>query len=33
MFYVTIWGKAAQSWTADEVLDNLYTLPISGISC
>ena len=26
MFYVTVWGKAAESWTSDEVLDNLYAL-------
>ena len=23
MFYVTVWGKAAESWASDEVLDNL----------
>ncbi len=26
MFYVTVWGKAAESWEADKVLDNLYAL-------
>ena len=26
MLYVTIWGKAAEDWDSDEVLDNLYTL-------
>jgi len=26
MFYVTVWGKAAEDWTSDEVLDNLYVL-------
>lgn len=26
MFYVTVWGKAADSWASDKVLDNLYTL-------
>lgn len=26
MFYVTVWGKAAESWASDEVLDNLYAL-------
>ena len=26
MFYVTVWSKAAESWTSDEVLDNLYAL-------
>ena len=24
MFYVTLWGKAAESWEDEEVLDNLY---------
>ena len=24
MFYVTVWGKAAESWESNEVLDNLY---------
>ena len=31
MFYVTVWGKAAEDWTADEVLDNLYALSDSPI--
>ena len=26
MFYITIWGKAADSWGSDSVLDNLYAL-------
>ena len=26
MFYVTVWGKAAEDWNNDEVLDNLYAL-------
>ena len=26
MFYITVWGKAAESWDNEEVLDNLYTL-------
>ena len=26
MFYITIWGKAAEDWSSDEVLDNLYAL-------
>ncbi len=26
MFYITVWGKAAQDWNSDEVLTNLYTL-------
>ena len=25
MFYVTLWGKAAESWENEEVLDNLYS--------
>ena len=24
MFYVTVWGKAAENWSCHEVLDNLY---------
>ena len=24
MFYVTLWGKTAESWEDEEVLDNLY---------
>ena len=31
MFYVTIWGKAAEDWTSDEVLDNLYGLSDSPV--
>lgn len=31
MFYVTVWGKAAESWEADEVLDNLYALSDSPV--
>ena len=31
MFYVTVWGKAAEDWAADEVLDNLYALSDSPI--
>ena len=31
MFYVTVWGKAAEDWAADEVLDNLYALSDSSI--
>lgn len=31
MFYVTVWGKAAESWTSDEVLDNLYALSDSRV--
>ena len=26
MFYITIWGKAVEDWSNDEVLDNLYAL-------
>ncbi len=26
MFYITVWGKAADSWDNEEVLDNLYAL-------
>ena len=26
MFYITVWGKAAESWGRDSVLDNLYAL-------
>ncbi len=26
MFYITVWGKAADDWNSDEVLDNLYAL-------
>ena len=31
MFYVTVWGKAAESWASDEVLDNLYALSDSPV--
>lgn len=31
MFYVTVWGKAAESWASDEVLDNLYSLSDSPV--
>lgn len=31
MFYVTIWGKAAEDWNSDEVLDNLYALSDSTV--
>ena len=31
MFYVTVWSKAAESWTSDEVLDNLYALSDSPV--
>ncbi|MHA5218529.1 DUF3427 domain-containing protein [Dysosmobacter sp. Phy] len=31
MFYVTVWGKVAESWTFDEVLDNLYALSDSPV--
>lgn len=26
MFYITIWGKAVEDWSNEEVLDNLYAL-------
>lgn len=26
MFYITVWGKAAEDWNSDEVLENLYAL-------
>jgi len=26
MFYITVWGEAAESWDNEEVLDNLYAL-------
>lgn len=26
MFYVTVWRKAAENWSTDEVLDNLYAI-------
>ena len=31
MFYITVWGKAAEDWTSDEVLDNLYALSDSPV--
>lgn len=31
MFYVTIWGKPAEDWRSEEVLDNLYALSDSPI--
>ena len=31
MFYVTVWGKAAENWNNDEVLDNLYALSDSPV--
>ena len=31
MFYYTIWGKAAEDWNSDEVLDNLYALSDSPV--
>ena len=31
MLHVTIWGKAAEDWDSDEVLDNLYTLADSPV--
>ena len=31
MFYITIWGKAAENWRSDEVLDNLYSLSDSPV--
>ena len=31
MFYVTVWGKAAENWDGDEVLDNLYALSDSPV--
>ena len=30
-FDVTVWGKAAESWESDEVLDNLYALSDSPV--
>ena len=26
MFYITIWGKAVENWSSQEVLDNFYAL-------
>ena len=31
MFYVTVWGKATESWASDEMLDNLYALSDSPV--
>ena len=31
MFYVTVWGKAAEDWDSDEVLGNLYDLADSPV--
>ena len=31
MFYVTVWGKAAERWDDEEVLDNLYVLSDSPV--
>ena len=31
MFYVTLWGKTAESWKDEEVLDNLYALSDSPV--
>ena len=31
MFYVTVWGKAAEDWGSDEVLGNLYSLSDSPV--
>lgn len=31
MFYVTVWGKPAENWSSDEVLDNLYALSDSPV--
>lgn len=30
MFYITIWGKAVEDWSNEEVLDNLYALSDSA---
>jgi len=30
MFYITVWGKSADSWDNEEVLDNLYALSDSS---
>ena len=30
MFYITVWGKAAEDWDSEEVLDNLYALSDSA---
>ena len=31
MFYITVWGKAADTWDSEEVLDNLYALSDSTV--
>ena len=31
MFYVTVWGKTADDWDSDEVLENLYALADSPV--
>lgn len=31
MFYITVWGKAAEDWDSDEVLENLYALSDSTV--
>ena len=31
MFYITVWGKAIEDWTSDEVWENLYTLAESPV--
>ena len=31
MFYITVWGKAADSWDSDEVIGNLYDLADSPV--
>lgn len=31
MFYITVWGKAAEDWRSDEVWDNLYALADSPV--
>ena len=31
MFYITVWGKAIENWTSDEVWENLYTLAESPV--
>ena len=31
MFYVTVWGEAAEDWNSDAVLDNLYALADSPV--
>ena len=33
MFYITVWGKAADDWNSDEVLDKLYGLADSPVMC